>query len=169
MKRIVIALAAGLITVSALAQEPVGCDKFKWPLDRERALLTDSDVKTVVSGGEFDPAIGVAKNIKLVALTNATLPQAPERAPKSASAHAGFVHVSAPKQAGTYKVTLSGPAWIDIIQDNRAVKSGAFSGALECPGIRKSVKFELVAAPFTIQLSGVPTDTIGMVITPAGD
>ena len=28
----------------ALAQEPVGCDKFKWPLDKERATLTGTDL-----------------------------------------------------------------------------------------------------------------------------
>ena len=33
-------LLLALLTTPALAQEPVGCDKFKWPLDKERALLT---------------------------------------------------------------------------------------------------------------------------------
>ena len=32
------------------AQEPVGCDKFKWPLDQERSLLTSSKTATVASG-----------------------------------------------------------------------------------------------------------------------
>jgi hypothetical protein len=35
------AIAALLIlaSASAAAQEPSGCDKFKWPLDKERATL----------------------------------------------------------------------------------------------------------------------------------
>ena len=43
MARIIIGLIAALAATQALtqalAQEPVGCDKFKWPLDSERALL----------------------------------------------------------------------------------------------------------------------------------
>jgi hypothetical protein len=37
----------------------------------------------------------------------------------------------------------------------QVVKSGAFSGATGCEGIRKSVKFELAAAPFIIEISSV--------------
>ncbi len=39
MIRVVLFIAATLLAAApALAQEPVGCDKFKWPLDHERAL-----------------------------------------------------------------------------------------------------------------------------------
>ena len=36
------ALVQEALVQEALAQEPVGCDKFKWPLDKERATLTGS-------------------------------------------------------------------------------------------------------------------------------
>jgi hypothetical protein len=49
---------------------------------------------------------------------------------------------------------------------NRFVKSGAFSGVLGCEGARKSVTFRLGAGPFVVQFSGVPAETIGMVISP---
>jgi hypothetical protein len=45
------------------------------------------------------------------------------------------------------------------------VKSTAFSGALGCEGIRKSVKFDLAAAPFTVELSGVKADSIKLAIS----
>jgi hypothetical protein len=48
----------------------------------------------------------------------------------------------------------------------QVVKSGAFSGATGCEGIRKSVKFELAAAPFIIEISGVTARTIAIVVTP---
>ena len=51
------------------------------------------------------------------------------------------------------------------MQDGHAVKSAAFSGATGCEGIRKSVKFDLAAAPFTIQLSGVAANSIRIAIT----
>ena len=47
MKTAFIVIAACAVAVPAFAQEPVGCDKFKWPLDKERALLTSADTITV--------------------------------------------------------------------------------------------------------------------------
>jgi hypothetical protein len=90
---------------------------------------------------------------------------APERAPKSPDTFAGFFQAPAPKQAGSYKITLSAEAWIDVAQSGTTVKSTAFSGALGCEGIRKSVKFDLAAAPFTVELSGIKADSIKLVIS----
>jgi hypothetical protein len=69
--------------------------------------------------------------------------------------------------AGEYKVSVSSNAWIDVVQNGKLVKSGAFSGALGCEGIRKSVKFTLAATPFSVQVTGVPNDSIAIVVTPA--
>ena len=39
---------------SALAaEEPSGCDKFKWPIERERAALTAPDRVKLASGSEL--------------------------------------------------------------------------------------------------------------------
>jgi hypothetical protein len=35
------------------AEEPSGCDKFKWPIERERAALTAPDRAKLVSGGQL--------------------------------------------------------------------------------------------------------------------
>src|SRR3984893_2315975 len=35
------------------AEEPSGCDKFKWGIDRERAALTAPDRVKLASGGEL--------------------------------------------------------------------------------------------------------------------
>ena len=43
-------MAACAMAAPALAQEPVGCDKFKWPLDKERATLNGTDLPKIVSG-----------------------------------------------------------------------------------------------------------------------
>jgi hypothetical protein len=53
-----------------------------------------------------------------------------------------------------------------VIQDCREVKSGAFSGVTGCDGLRKSVKFDLTAAPFIIELSGTTAHTISLAVTP---
>ena len=107
----------------------------------------------------------VAVTIDLLPFADAKLPMAPERAPKQPSSFAGFVAVPAPPQAGSYKVTLSSEAWIDVVQDGHFLKSTAHTGASGCTGIRKSVKFNLDAAPFVVQLSNVPASKIGAAIT----
>ena len=165
MKPIAITLAAILVAAPALAEEPVGCDKFKWPLHKERATLNGSDLPKIVSGERVAFPLPFATIVGLKPFADAKLPAAPERAPKSPDSFAGYFQVQAPARAGTYKITLSLEGWIDVTQAGQPVKSSAFSGALGCDGVRKSVKFDLSAAPFTVELSGVPADTIKMAIT----
>ena len=165
MKFVLIALAICSIASAALAQEPIGCDKFKWPLDKERATLNGTDLPKVVSGDRAAWPLPWASTVALVPFADAKLPMAPERAPKSPTSFAGFLQAAAPSHAGTYKFTLSSEGWLDIVQNGQFVKSSAFSGAQGCDGIRKSVKFDLTASPFTIELSSVPADTIRIVIS----
>ena len=162
--RIAIALAAFIIAVPAYAQEPVGCDKFKWPLESERAAMAAAKTvtKTAASDGEIAPA--AAARLALAPIADAKLPQEPTRKPRDGT-FAGFVRVAALPKAGIWKVTLSKGAWIDVFQDGHEVKSGAFSGATGCEGVRKSVKFDLKAAPVLLQVTGARDEEIAIVMT----
>ncbi len=161
----VIALSACAIAVPALAQEPVGCDKFKWPLDKERATLNGTDLPKLASGERAAWPVPFGTTVSLVPFAEAKQPTPPERAPKAPDSFAGFIQAPAPPHAGSYKITLSSEGWIDVVQDDHTLKSTAFSGATGCDGIRKSVKFNLVAQPFTIELSGVPANAIRIVVS----
>jgi hypothetical protein len=165
VKPALIVLAACAMAMPAFAEEPVGCDKFKWPLDKERATLNGTDLPKVASGANVTFPIPFATIVALVPFADAKLPTPPERVPKSPDTFAGFFDVKAPAQAGSYKITLSAEGWVDVAQSGRAVKASAFSGALGCEGLRKSVKFDLAAAPFTVELSGVTADSIKLVIS----
>jgi hypothetical protein len=165
VKTALIILAACAMAAPAFAQEPVGCDKFKWPLDKERATLNGTDLPKVVSGDRVTFPIPFGTIVALVPLADAKLPTPPERAPKSPDTFAGYFQVPAPKQAGSYKITLSAEGWIDVEQAGQAAKSTAFSGAQGCEGIRKSVKFDLAASPFTVELSSVKADEIKIVVS----
>ncbi len=149
---------------AAFAQEPVGCEKFKWPIDKERALLTAA--APIAPGGEIGQPLSGAVKLPLAPLADVKLPIPPSRQPKSPDSYAGFVRYAALPQAATYRVTLSEPAWIDVVQDGREAKSTAFSGALGCDGIRKSVKFDLSATPFVIEISGTSAREIAIAVTP---
>ena len=146
------------------AEEPSGCDKFKWPIERERAALTTPDRTKLASGGELAALPSTGVTLALVAPGEAKLPTPPERAPKEGT-FAGFASVKAPK-AGLYTVSLSSGGWLDVVQDGHFLKPKAFSGATDCDGIRKTVKFELSASPFVIQVSGTRENAISIAILP---
>lgn len=161
-------LAAALLGTPAVVQaaEPHGCDAFKWPLKREAALLQAKD-KSVLSSGSAARIDGKAFDLTLVDLDAAKLPTPPERAPKVKPSKAGYLAFAAPPSAGAYLVTISQAAWIDVVQDGHDIKPAAFTGALDCPGVRKSIRVPLAASPFTVQISGLQAPEIGLVITPA--
>src|SRR5665213_2509558 len=84
------------------AEEPSGCDKFKWPVDRERAALTAPDRVKLVSGGELAAVPSTGITLALRAPADAKLPTPPERAPKEGTL-AGFASFKSPK-AGLYTI-----------------------------------------------------------------
>lgn len=148
------------------AEEPSGCDKFKWPIERERAALTAPDRAKLASGGDLAalPASGVT--LALVAPADAKLPTPPERAPKEGT-FAGFASVKTAPKAGLYTISLSSGGWVDVVQDGHFLKPKAFSGATDCDGIRKTMKYELSASPFVLQVSGTKENAISIAILPA--
>jgi hypothetical protein len=148
------------------AEEPSGCDKFKWPIDHERAALTAPNRAKLTSGSEQAalPATGIT--LALVAPADAKLPTPPERAPKEGT-FAGFTSFKTAPKAGLYTISLSSGAWLDVVQDGHFLKPKAFSGATDCDGIRKTMKYELSASPFVLQVSGTKEDSISIAILPS--
>jgi len=63
---------------------------------------------------------------------------------------------------GLYQITLSDEAWIDVIQNGAALSAIDFTGAAGCPGLRKSVRFQLEAGGFVLQLSSASVN--GMLV-----
>jgi hypothetical protein len=147
------------------AEEPSGCDKFKWPIDRERAALTAADRAKLASGSELTTLLSTGITLALTAPADAKLPTPPERAPKE-GAFAGFASIKAAPKAGLYTISLSAGAWVDVVQDGHFLKPKAFSGATDCDGIRKTMKYELSASPFVLQVSGIKEDSISIAILP---
>jgi hypothetical protein len=148
------------------AEEPSGCDKFKWNIDHARAALTAPDRMKLNSGSELAvlPATGVT--LALVAPADAKLPTPPERTPKEGT-FAGFAKFPSVPKAGSYTLSLSAGAWVDLVQDGHFLKPTAFSGATDCDGIRKTVKFDLLASPFVLQISGARENSLSLVVLPS--
>ena len=139
------------------AEEPSGCDKFKWNIDRERAALTAPDRVKLASTG---------MTLALLAPAEAKLPSPPERAPKDGT-FAGFASIKSAPKAGIYTVSLSAGGWVDLVQDGHFLKPNAFSGATDCGGIRKTMKYEIAASPLVLQVSGTREDAVSVAILPS--
>jgi len=148
------------------AEEPSGCDKFKWPIERERAALTAPDRIKLASGDELAALPSTGMTLALRAPAEAGLPSPPERAPKVGT-FAGFTNVKAVPKAGIYTISLSAGGWVDVLQDGHFLKPQGFSGATDCDGIRKTMKYEMSASPFVLQISGIKVDSVSVAILPS--
>jgi hypothetical protein len=147
------------------AEEPSGCDKFKWNIDRERAALTAPDRVKLASGTELGALPSTGITLALAAPAEAKLPTPPERAPKEGT-FAGFTTFKNPPKAGLYTVSLSAGGWVDLVQDGHALKPKAYSGATDCDGIRKTMKYQISASPFVLQISGTKENSASVAILP---
>jgi hypothetical protein len=160
LSAVALAAAPGL----AQAQEGSGCGGFRWPLEPERAALIRSDKPSLANGGAL--AFNIATTLELQPLASAGLPKAPERALKSPQAFAGHFVLAAPAKPGVYKITISSPGWIDVIDREDYLHPKAFTGAVGCEGARKSVKFDLPSRALAVQFSGVEGDRISVIVSP---
>ena len=163
-KFLLVALLFGSVAPGWAAEEPSGCDKFKWSIDHERAVLTAPDRVKLDSGSDVAAMPSTAITLALVSPADARLPMPPERAKDGTAGYANFK--GAPK-AGIYTISLSAGAWVDVIQDGHVLKPKTFSGATDCDGIRKTMKYELAAQPFVLQLSGAKENAISIAILPS--
>ncbi len=154
-----------LLTTALRAEEPKGCDAFKWSLKQEAAQLAAAGRQAAPTDGSA-LTNATAYELKLSPLAEAKLPQPPEHKPKMDPSMAGFVRFAAPPVAGAYQIAISQAAWIDVVQDGRYVRPSAFSGATDCPGVRKSIRFDLAPKPFAVQISGTTASSVAMLVEP---
>ena len=163
---LLIALVLLGTTAARAAEEPSGCDKFKWSIDREKAALTAPDRIKLVSGGELTALPSTGVTLALRPPADANLPSPPERAPREGT-FAGFTALKSAPKAGIYTISLSAGGWVDVVQDGHFLKPRAFSGATDCDGIRKTMKYEISAKPLLLQVSGTKEDSISIAILPS--
>jgi hypothetical protein len=133
------------------------CDHFKWPLEREKAWFAQAP-KPIEAGAE----IALAEQAFQLGLkpSEAAGYLLPLKKPAAAGTYGGVVKVAAIAKAGTYEVTLSREAWVDVIQNQARAKSLNVSRQRDCETIRKSIKFERKTGPAALQISGVDSASI---------
>jgi hypothetical protein len=130
---------------SAVAPPPVGLEA--WSATPVAKAITIGSPATL----SLSPAAGYSFAVK------------PDRAaaPDSFAIDATFSVTT----AGTYRVALSGGAWIDMIRDGKVIASVAHTEGPACSGIRKIVDFPLTPGTYILQLSGAKSATLTALIT----
>lgn len=147
------ALTAGfLVLASTLSQAAeFGCGAFKQDVSAARALLGQEGQQTE-RGQEVKLLSPAALELDLTSLDAVTPPLRPDRLPSGGEHVVGWVTLTdvAP---GHVQVALSAEGWIDLIEDGRALKAADFTGAKDCPGIRKVVSFTVRQSKVTVQVT----------------
>jgi hypothetical protein len=108
-------------------------------------------------------APGRAANVALHPTREVSYVTQPEK-PGGSVAHGGLVALSI-AEAGTYQVSLSSGAWIDVLKDGAAVVSSAHAPGPPCSGIRKTVQFPLQPGRYVIQLSANADPAIQVMVS----
>lgn len=159
----VVALAAP--AAAAHQEEDASCTSYKWPLEKEIALIGAPE-QTVRTGEALiaGDSIGKSFTMTLSPGEKVAFAAAPERESAGANAPAGVVTLAIP-QAGGYQVSLSGKAWIDMVQDGAIVAAADHTGIDGCP-VRKSVRYVLAKGSAQLQLSDAASSTVAVVVTP---
>lgn len=162
----VLAPVAGSAQEPAAKPVPAACTAFDWPLMREMAWLEAPGLPKLSSGDELPSGMPGAA-LALKPSEEAAFPVAPSRKP-AAGSFGGVLRLPAPTAPGLYQITLSDEAWLDVSQDGRStLRPTAHTGKRDCPGLRKSLRFQLGTQPVTIAVSNAKADSIRIAVAPA--
>jgi hypothetical protein len=147
----------------ALAEQP-DCNSFKWSVAREQDAFAAAGLPTVASGSAL-PAPGQAAILMLSKQDAVSFPVAP-RKPKREAPRAGIFPLPPLTAAGTYQVTLSDEAWIEVEQGGKLLRQVGFTGSRTCPSVHKSVRFDLAPGPATLEISDAGVDSVKIDVLP---
>lgn len=174
MRSITRILALGVLALVsgaswAMAAGEGGCGAFEWPLDKELGWMADANPKAASSGEKLDAPPESAIAFKLTPLASVVFPLPPGGKPKGdpKEMFGGVLTFDGVPKPGVYQVTLSSVGWVDVVQNGAALPATGHTGMKDCAAIRKSVRFEIGSGPFSVQLSGIPQDTIKIAVRAA--
>jgi hypothetical protein len=147
------ALVLWLLTTAAHAEDASACAQFKWPLTTEKSWFEAEKLTELQSGAAVTEAAHGAFSLLLKPSAEVRFALPPGGKPKPDKPIGAVLSFGAVTVLGTYQVTLSDEAWIDIVQDGAYRPSLEFSGIHGCPRLRKSVRFAFKEGPLVLQLS----------------
>ena len=155
--KLIVAAAMALVPVAVQAQETPqpACATTDTSLPPETAgWATKHDLGSAAHAADLANAslsIGHAVNAGLHPTREVSYVTQPDKTGGSVS-YGGMLRLIV-KVAGTYKVGLGSPAWIDVVKGKTSVISTAHGHGPQCSSIRKVVDFPLQPGYYVIQIS----------------
>ncbi len=173
-----LALAAALMFATppmALAQQNSvaadPCARYQWDVSRERALFAAAASPVAAAkDGASPPRISTerAYRVQLLPASQVVFPTAPGKASPAEGSYSGVLTFRVPA-AGSYRVAVDQPLWIDVVKHSHLVPAADYEGQHGCDAPRKIVQFSLGAdEPLILQLSGVTEPSVRIAIVRAG-
>jgi len=149
---LILALGPAIAVPSAAQAAGAGCDAGKWPLSAIQARFGAAALPAIGNGDAL-PALGAPVLVNLSAQGDVKFPHAPARAAKANPAFGAVVKLG-PAPAGTYQITVSDGAWIDLSENGDLVGQSGYVRRRTCAGVDKSIRFKTGGGPLAIQISG---------------
>jgi hypothetical protein len=174
--RLCLLLALAVAAQSAIADQDDPCAGFSWNVSRERALFAAAP-QSIAAGRELKSTPLLAPDrlyeLQLGEQGQVRMLLAPGR--KSVgdagydgrARYAGLARLQLPR-AGSYRISIDQPAWVDVLADGKTLDSSGFQGRPGCVAPHKIVQFALPAGPqLVLQFSAATVPGLRVTITRA--
>lgn len=109
--------------------------------------------------------LGQSAEARLTTGAEVIFPVAPQKTP-AGETYAGLFELNIPV-AGTYRLSLSEAAWVDVVENGVLIDSGAHAHGPPCSTLRKMVDFPLKAGRHIVEIAGAPKPAIVIMAAPA--
>lgn len=166
MRLINLLLSLALLAPSATAQQAPRCTTIDASLPGEIADWNGGAVTATATGPEdlslATLALGKGYAAGLKKKADVTFAVEPEK-PGGSVSYSGLFAFTV-LEAGNYAVALSTPAWIEVIENGKALEPVSFGHGPACTTIRKMVVYALKAGDHTLQVAGNGADTVKLAV-----
>ena len=162
----VVTASACLLPLNAYAADAGGCETFAWPIATELQWLKAADSEAVASGGTVKqlPTKAIALALLPMNEVKFTAEESRRRKEADATQFGGSVNFESVGEPGIYQISLPVRSWVDVVQGGKTLKSAAHSSKTDCDGVRKSIRYAIGQGPVTVEVSGLPSDTVKFVV-----
>ncbi len=139
-----------------------------WTVTTEASWMNAGKIEIVNSGETLKMPPEAAMSVVLRPAFEVKLPVPPSGRPKKIEVenYSGLVNFDGVPKPGLYQVSVSGPGWVDVVQNGATLPFVAETDATGCVGVRKSIRFKIGEGPFSLQVSSVPRGSIRVTMRP---
>jgi hypothetical protein len=122
-----------------------------------------SAAATVAGLGAATLQPGVGADVTLRATPDVAYPLRPDH-PGGSVSSGGLLGVTI-ADAGTYRISIGSPAWLDVVRDGKALPSTRHGPGPVCSGMRKTVDFALQPGAYILQVAGNGTPSLSILVS----